>query len=114
MPIETYVRFRPTQPLDKSGGDPSSSARQRWTAELKKNPDVLSFAFDVGRIGPPKERSTVGADHKPVDITITWSSLDKATATFGNNGLFEYLCGYVADAPVVVVEGQAQIHERSD
>lgn len=114
MPIETYVRFRPTQPLDKSSGDPSSLARQRWTAELKKNPGVLSFEFKLGRIGEPKERSKIGADHMPVDITITWSSLDKATATFGNNGLFEYLCGYVADAPVVVVEGQAQIHELPD
>jgi len=110
MPIETYVRFRPVQPLDKSGGNAIARAKQRWSDALRTDREVVDFAFERGKIGTPKERSEVrDASVPPVDLTITWASLDAATRLFGDNARFEYLCGYVAGAPVVVVEGETQV-----
>ncbi|HWT91514.1 MAG TPA: hypothetical protein VN238_00820 [Solirubrobacteraceae bacterium] len=111
MSIETYVRFRPVAPLDKAPGNPAALARARWRTELERNPGVVRFTFAPGKIGNPRERETGPGDAAAVDLTITWESIEAANATFSNNSLFEFLCGYVEGAPSVVVEGQEQIAE---
>ena len=114
MSIETYVRFRPVGPLDQAPGDPVRQAKERWRRALTDDPSVIDFAFQPGRIGPPKERDEAKVGNRqPVDITIEWDSLEAATRTFGDNSKFEYLCGYVVGAPQVVVEGEPQIMEQA-
>lgn len=90
-------------------GDAFGQAVARWRKELESNNGVLDFKFAPGPAGPPLERSEAKAGNvKPVDLTITWESVDAAKAVFSNNSMFEYLCGYVVGAPSIVNEGEPQ------
>ena len=110
MVTTTYVRFRPVRPLDNAHGDPIRLAKARWSQELENNPNAIRYDFTPPPSGPIEERreSRVRDDVRWVDVTIDWTDVAAATGLFGNNSLFEFLCGYVAGAPSVVIEGREQ------
>jgi hypothetical protein len=86
-------------------------ARDRWREVLTGRTGVIDYALDRTTLGPVQERPTEIAMAKgvtPVDLTIEWESLDAATALFGDSALLEYLCGAVAIAPSIHVQGDPQ------
>lgn len=115
MSISTDVRFRPVAPLDGDAQDPHAAARDRWTQALEGRVGVESYEFKVTGRGAPLERPEAqryAAGTKPTDLTIRWASLEDANKLFTDNRLFEYLCGFVAAAPAVHVEGRDQVQDQ--
>lgn len=94
------------QPPHRPTAQARQEARERWQEQLSKHPGVLDFAFQEPVDGAPVERPealTNVADAAPVDITMTWESMEHADTLFCNTELFCDLNGPLAGAPAVDV-----------